>query len=108
MKDKNGNVSELLSWQVLQRRYFDPTFGGAVMPGQRNVFLATEEITAYAFIAGPRNYSPIVSTLRIYPLHHFGVDWRTDYDPLLSGSAIKVSLPTFSGEISLRMSDIGS
>jgi len=83
VKDKNGNVSELLSWQVLQRRYFDPTFGGAVIPGQRNVFLATEEITAYAFIAGPRNYSPIVSSLRIYPLHHFGVDWRTDYDPLL-------------------------
>ncbi len=80
VKDKNGNVNELLSWQVLQRRYFDPTFGGAVIPNQRNFFLASEEITPFAFIAGPRNYSPIVSTLRIYPIHYFGIDWRTDYD----------------------------
>ena len=53
VKDKNGNVNELLSWQVLQRRYFDPTFGGAVIPNQRNLFLASEEITPFAFIAAP-------------------------------------------------------
>ena len=31
---KRGNaVSEVFTWEVWQRRYFDPTFGGAVVPG---------------------------------------------------------------------------
>ena len=81
-KDDNGNVSEILSWQVLQRRYFDPTFSGAVQPGQRNVVLAAEEVTPFAFLDGPRNYSPIVSSLRLTPLSFVSVEWRTDYDPV--------------------------
>ena len=81
-KDENGRVSEILSWQILQRRYFDPTFGGAVQPGQRNVILAAEEVTPFAFVDGPRNYSPVVSTLRLTPLSFFSIDWRSDYDPL--------------------------
>ena len=36
-KDTNGNVTEVLSWQVWYKRYFDPTFGGAVIAGQPNV-----------------------------------------------------------------------
>ena len=83
VKDSNGNVNEILAWQVLQDRYFDPTFGGAVRPGQRNVFAETEDLTPFAFIAGPRHYSPIVSSLQLNPQGHLGVDWRTDYDPLL-------------------------
>ena len=30
---RNGVVSEVLSWQLWQTRYFDPYFGGAVAPG---------------------------------------------------------------------------
>ncbi len=41
VKDKSGNVNEVLSWEVAQSRYFDPTFGGAVIPGQRNVVAGT-------------------------------------------------------------------
>ena len=36
-KDSNGSVSEVLSWQLWYKRYLDPTFGGAVIPGQPNV-----------------------------------------------------------------------
>lgn len=81
-KDRFGNVSEFLTWRLGQARYFDPTFGGAVLPNVRNVVLATEEISPYAFLSGPRNYSPIVSYLNINPYSFIGFEWRADYDPL--------------------------
>ncbi|MGI9074884.1 MAG: LPS-assembly protein LptD [Bryobacteraceae bacterium] len=81
-KDKDGNISEILTWQVLQARYFDPTFGGAVVPNQRNVVLAEEEITPFTFLDGPRNYSPIVSLLRMNLFPVLALDWRADYDPV--------------------------
>jgi LPS-assembly protein len=81
-KDANGNISEILTWQILQARYFDPTFGGAVVPNQRNVVLAQTEITPFTFLDGPRSYSPIVSSLRLNPFPILSVDWRADYDPL--------------------------
>jgi LPS-assembly protein len=80
---KKGNVTrEWLSWQVWQRRYFDPTFGGAVVPGQRNVFESTASLTSFNFLGGPRSYSPIVSALRMEPTPGLGIEWRADYDPL--------------------------
>ncbi len=100
-KDKSGNVSEVVTWKLAQARYFDPTFGGVVLPNQsscaanpyvlqpsqnpycqRAVVLATEEISPVAFLDGPRNYSPIASTLTLNPYRFFSLDWRTDYDPL--------------------------
>jgi LPS-assembly protein len=79
-KRANGVVDEALTWQVWQRRYFDPTFGGAVVAGKRNVVLSSADLTGYAFIDQPRSYSPIVSQLRY--VYKIGVEWRTDYDPL--------------------------
>ena len=91
VKDKKGNVSEVLSLEVAQSRYFDPTFGGAVIPGQRNVVQASEDLDGFAFLNGPRNYSPIVSVLRFQ--HIIGFEWRMDYDPLLG----HISNTTFNG-----------
>jgi LPS-assembly protein len=81
-KDKNGNVSEVVTWSIRQARYFDPTFGGSIIPGQLNVNLAQEALTPYTFLDGPRPYSPIVSSLEIRPYSFFGIDYRADYDPL--------------------------
>jgi len=81
-KDKSGNVSEVLTWRVTQARYFDPTFGGAVLSGQRNVVLAVDELTPYTFLSGPRAYSPVVSSLVVNPYPFFSLEYRTDYDPL--------------------------
>ena len=50
--------SEIFTWELVQKRYFDPTFGGALVSGQRNVFQTTADLTGYAFIVGPRSYSP--------------------------------------------------
>jgi LPS-assembly protein len=81
VKDKDGNVNEVLSWEVSQARYFDPTFGGAVVAGQRNVVQSSIDLDGFAFLDGPRNYSPVVSALRFQ--HVIGLEWRVDYDPLL-------------------------
>ena len=79
---RGGEVREIASWQLWQRRYFDPSFGGAVVEGQRNVVLSAVEMTPFAFLDQPRHYSPVVSALRLNPTHILGVEWRSDYDPL--------------------------
>ena len=82
-KDKTGNVSEFLNWHISQARYFDPTFGGAVVAGQRNEVLAALELSTYTFLYGPRSYSPIESSLIINPVPFIGFEYRSAYDPLL-------------------------
>ncbi len=83
VKGSDGNVTQVLSWEISQALYFDPTFGGAVVPGRRNIVASEEDLTGYAFLNGPRHYSPIVSVLRYQ--HKLGFEWRADYDPLLGG-----------------------
>jgi len=77
---RGDQVKEIVSWQLEQNRYFDPTFGGALIPGQRNVFLTTDELTPYAFLDGPRVESPVVSIFRVSPFKGPTIEWRTDYD----------------------------
>ncbi|MEO5922257.1 MAG: putative LPS assembly protein LptD [Bryobacteraceae bacterium] len=74
-----GGVEDVISWQVLYKRYFDPTFGGAVIPNRRNVVESSDLLTGYAFLNGYRRQSPVVSILRIQS--RVGVEWRTDFDP---------------------------
>ncbi len=78
---RGENVSEIFTWELLWKRYFDPTFGGAVIPGQPNVFAATADVTPYAFVAGPRTYSPVSSTIRANPIAGLTIQWLADYDP---------------------------
>jgi LPS-assembly protein len=79
-KTKGGQVSEVLTWDLAQRHYFDPTFGGALTPGRRNVIISSADLTGYAFLDQPRSWSPIVSTLRY--ARQIALEWRSDYDPL--------------------------
>jgi LPS-assembly protein len=79
---KGDTVNEVLTWELYQERYFDPTFGGAVVAGQRNVITSSIDLTGYAFLSGPRNYSPVVSILRMSPRPGVGIQWQADYDPL--------------------------
>lgn len=81
LSKRGGAVEEVLSWQLWQKHYFDPTLGGAIQDGQRNVFLTQTDMTAYAFFDRPRKFSPVVSALRATPIPNLGVEWRSDYDP---------------------------
>jgi LPS-assembly protein len=78
-RNDQGGVSDLLSWQLWYKRYFDPTFGGAVVAGRRNVVESAVDLTGYAFLNGARRQSPVVSVLRVQS--RVGVEWRADYDP---------------------------
>jgi len=80
---KRGGMShEVLTWELWHSRYFDPSFGGAVVNGQRNIVLSSVRLTGYAFLDGPRHYSPVVSNIRVSPYPGLGFGWRADYDPL--------------------------
>ena len=79
-RNGSGGVEDVVSWQLWYKRYFDPTFGGAIIPGQRNVLQTSTGLTGYGFLSGYRNQSPIVSVLRIQS--RVGTEWRTDYDPV--------------------------
>jgi LPS-assembly protein len=80
---KRGNtVTEVFTWELYQKRYFDPTFGGAVVAGQRNVLFSAIDLTGYTFLNGPRNYSPVVSVLRSSPRPGIAFQWEADYDPV--------------------------
>ena len=51
------------SWTLAQKYFFDPTFGGAVVNGARNVFDTSADFSGIAYIYGPRRFSPIISRL---------------------------------------------
>jgi len=71
---------EVLSWEVGQKYFFDPTFGHALVAGQRNVFTATADFTGIAFLAEMRRFSPIISRLRIETSPRTNTEWDLDYD----------------------------
>ncbi|HTS64126.1 MAG TPA: LPS assembly protein LptD [Candidatus Acidoferrales bacterium] len=77
---RGDSVQEIFTWELFQKRYFDPTFGGAIVTGERNLFAATADLTAFAFLVGPRSTSPVVSILRMSPLRGLNVQWQADYD----------------------------
>jgi LPS-assembly protein len=74
-----GQAREVVRWRVRQKYYFDPDFGGALRPGQRNVFATFQSLTPFAFADGPRRFSPIISDLR-WRSRQYDTDFRFDYD----------------------------
>jgi LPS-assembly protein len=94
-KTGDAQPQELISWRLVQKHYFDTTFGGAIVPGQRNVIEPLYSVTPFAFALGPRNSSPIVSTFRIAPGGIYDTEQILEYDPQLRkivtiGTLVKV------------------
>ncbi|HZW81468.1 MAG TPA: LPS assembly protein LptD [Candidatus Deferrimicrobiaceae bacterium] len=73
-------VRELVTWELAQKYFLDPTFGGALVPGQRNVFTTTIDLTGIAFLTQPRHLSPLVSRLRVETSARTDVEWDMDFD----------------------------
>ena len=80
--DKQGPARELVTWEFAQKYFFDPTFGGALVPGQRNVFDSTVDLTGIAFLTEPRRFSPVISRFRMQD-GRTDFTWALDYDPVL-------------------------
>jgi len=74
------DVREIVTWELAQKYFLDPTFGGALFPGQRNVFTTTEDLTGIAFVTVPRHLSPLVSRLRVATSNRTDTEWDLDYD----------------------------
>ena len=96
MKSDDAQPAELFSWSVVQKHYFNPTFSGAIVDDARNVLQALDSITPFAFAAGPRNWSPIVSDFKIMPGGKFDAEQILAYDPQLgkiidTGTLLKVT-----------------
>ncbi len=72
---------EWASWQIAQKFFINPTFGGALIPNRRNVFDSTLDLSAVAFLTSPRNLSPITSRLRFEAIDNLRIEWDLDYDP---------------------------
>jgi LPS-assembly protein len=79
-KDCGEKSREWLSWFVGQKFFADPTFGGAVIPGRRNVFTSTLDFSGVAYITSPRSFSPIVSRFRANASANTDLEWDFDYD----------------------------
>jgi LPS-assembly protein len=95
IKSGSQQPVDFLSWRLAQEHYFDPTFGGALVPGQRNVFEALDEFTPFAFASTPRDWSPIVSDLKLTPGGPYDAESIIEYDPQLKkvstiGTLLKV------------------
>ncbi len=95
LKSGDDQPQELVSWRVSQKHYFDPTFGGAIVDGQRNVLQALNSITPFAFALGARNWSPIVSDIKVSPGEKYDAEQILEYDPQLQkvtaiGSLVKI------------------
>jgi len=95
VKHGDDQPVDFLSWTLIQKHYFNPTFSGAIVDNQRNVFQALDSVTPFAFAAGPRNWSPIVSDVKLTPGGRYDAESIIEYDPQLSkvttiGTLLKV------------------
>ena len=73
-------VREVVTWELGQKYFLDPTFGGALVPGQRNVFTTTADFTGIAFLTDARRLSPLISRLRFQATSRTDAEWDIDYD----------------------------
>lgn len=75
-----AGANEFLSWEVKQKYFIDPDFGGAVLNNKRNVLSTTVDFTGIAFLTEPRRFSPLVSRLRLRTSGNSDLEWQLDYD----------------------------
>ena len=71
---------EALTITVRGKYFFDPFFGGALIPGQRNQFYPINTLSGFVYGGVPRRFSPINVDARYRPRRHLFADVRTDID----------------------------
>ena len=80
-KQKDGRVEDTLSWTVAHRRFFDPTFGGAIVEGSAQC--AAQFSHADGLHLSGCGAALLADILRAPGAGFAGVslEWRADYDP---------------------------
>ncbi len=84
---------EFLSVTVRQKYFFDPTFGGALIPGRRNQFYPINNFSGFTYGGVPRRFSPLNVEARLRtPTRadsELFADVRTDIDTLGEGGGVR-------------------
>ena len=84
---------EFLSITLRQKYFFDPTFGGALVPGRRNQFYPLNTFSGFTYGGVPRRFSPLNIEARLRrPTRadsELFADVRTDIDTLGEGGGLR-------------------
>ena len=84
---------EALTLTVRGKYFFDPLFGGALKPGQRNQFYPLNTFSGFSYGGVPRRFSPLNIDARYRPRADVFVDVRTDLDT--RGGGLRAMSTTF-------------
>jgi LPS-assembly protein len=71
---------EALTITLRGKYFFDPFFGGALIPGQRNQFFPINTLSGFVYGGVPRRFSPLNVEARYRPRRSLFVDVRSDLD----------------------------
>jgi len=71
---------EALTVTLRAKYFFDPFFGGALIPGRRNQFYPINTLSGFTYGGVPRRFSPLNVDARYRPSRRLFVDLRTDID----------------------------
>ncbi|PYT04874.1 MAG: hypothetical protein DMF65_01260, partial [Acidobacteria bacterium] len=84
---------EFLSITLRQKYFFDPTFGGALVPGRRNQFYPINTFSGFTYGGVPRRFSPLNVEARLRAPatadSELFSDVRTDIDTLGEGGGLR-------------------
>jgi LPS-assembly protein len=69
-----------MSFALVQKYYFDPTFGGAFRPGEANAFYPLDTVTGFYQTGTISNLAPISAIVQFSPQNGIHNDFRADYD----------------------------
>jgi LPS-assembly protein len=84
---------EALTITVRGKYFFDPYFGGALIPGRRNQFYPLNTISGFVSGGVPRRFSPVNVDVRYRPRRNLFADFRTDFDT--NGGGVRSVSTTF-------------
>ena len=84
---------EFLSVTLRQKYFFDPNFGGALVPGRRNQFFPINTFSGFTYGGVPRRFSPLNVEARLRTPtsaeSEMFADVRTDLDTLGDGGGLR-------------------
>ncbi|MEP6819191.1 MAG: LPS assembly protein LptD [bacterium] len=84
---------EALTLTIRGKYFFDPTFGGALVPGQRNQFYPINTLSGFSYGGVPRRFSPLNVEARYRPRADVFIDVRSDLDT--RGGGVRALSTTF-------------
>lgn len=81
-KNAEGFVEnhEFMSFALIQKYYFDPTFGGAFKAGESNSFYPLDTVTGFYQTKTPESLAPLSAVFQLSPRNGIHNDLRVDFD----------------------------